>query len=198
MNNDLTSRFGRHSLAGGTLLLSLLAAALPGCGGSGGEPEPELKPSTVSVLSSRPDMVSDNSALIEVSVPQGLQAADLRVAANGRDVTASLKAAANGRLRGVVDGLAVGSNTLTVTSTVDNWPPHGSLIVTNHPRTGPIFSGPQLSPFECRTVEAGLGQEVDTACSIKTRYDWFYYTTGGARLALADPLDARPSDLATT
>src|SRR4030095_10773676 len=73
-----------------------------------------------------------------------------------------------------------------------------SLTLTNHPRTGPIFSGPRPTPFQCRTVESGLRPPLADVCSGATRYDWFYFTTSGVRHALADPTGPRPADLATT
>ena len=35
------------------------------------------------------------------------------------------------------------------------------LVLTNHPITGPVLSGPQIAPYECRTVENGLVFNVD-------------------------------------
>lgn len=177
-------------LAAGALLAVLLAA----CGGGSSAPAAEPV-AEVRVLSGRPDMASDGSVLVEVVAPAGTPASDLKVSVGGRDVTASLVASGD-RLRGLVAGLAAGPNTLAVATVAGR--PRGTLQIVNHPRTGPIFSGPQITPFECRTVESGLGQPVDMSCSIATRHDWFYFNTSGARLPLADPLGPRPADLATT
>ena len=63
-----------------------------------------------------------------------------------------------------------------------------------------------MTPYECRTVESGLGEPLDADCSAPTKYEWFYKSTGpavgtGAAAtqfkALADPKGARPADLAT-
>lgn len=172
---------------------SLLVAVLAACGS---DDSPAPASIGMNVLSSRADMVSDNSALVEVTLPAGTAAAGLRVSANGSDVSTQLRPFGTDRLRGVIEGLQSGANTLTAT-TADGRA-KGSLTLTNHPRTGPIFSGPQLTPFECRTTESGLGAPTDTACSATTRYDWFYYNNAGTRVALADPLGPRPADLATT
>lgn len=72
------------------------------------------------------------------------------------------------------------------------------LSVKNHLRTGPVFSGPHKTPFECRTEQSGLGAPLDADCSVATRTDWFYLTADGARKALLDPLGARPADVTTT
>jgi len=198
-----------------TLASGLLAGTLASCGGGshagggtgpGGTPPPagqgdppaptvaELKLKT---LSSRSDLVSGGDTLLEVSVPQGVDAASVKLLRNGTDVSTALKASDDGRtLRGLVAGLTVGENRLVAKTASGS--ALGELTVTNHPITGPMFSGPQLSPFECRTVESGMGAPLDAHCSAATRYDWFYFTAAGARMPLADPLGARPSDVAST
>jgi len=198
-----------------TLASGLLAGTLASCGGGshagggtgpGGTPPPagqgdppaptvaELKLKT---LSSRSDLVSGGDTLLEVSVPQGVDAASVKLLRNGTDVSTALKASDDGRtLRGLVAGLTVGENRLVAKTASGS--ALGELTVTNHPITGPMFSGPQLSPFECRTVESGMGAPLDANCSAATRYDWFYFTAAGARMPLADPLGARPSDVAST
>lgn len=208
------------------LLCGLALAGLASCGGGGGNSpwfgtpapsgsaapqspaapaDPGAPPATppagtvaelkLSVLSSRPDLVSGGDALVEVAVPDGLAAADVRLLRNGDDVSAMLEPATDGRtLRGLVGGLGLGANRLVATIGGDK--ARGELVLTNHPISGPMFSGPQLAPFECRTSESGLGAPLDANCSVATRHDWFYFTTAGARKVLSDPLGPRPADLA--
>ena len=176
----------------------LLAALVASCGGDD-DAAPPAAPSpaalTVTVLSSRADAVSSDSALVDVAVPDTVAASDVKVSAGASDVTAMLSASADGRhLRGLITGLPLGDS--TVVADVAGNKAHGELKLTNHPRSGPVFSGPHLTPFECRTVESGLGAPLDADCSVATRFDWFYFTTAGVRQPLADPL-ARPADLAT-
>ncbi|SFM74412.1 DUF6351 family protein [Variovorax sp. OV329] len=197
------------------LLTTLLAATLASCGGGsssnnnagggstpppsqgGGEPPaPTVAELKLQTLSSRADMVSGGDALVQVTLPQGVDAASVKLLRDGTDVSAALKASDDGRtLRGLVSGLAQGSNKLEAMTAAGT--AYGTLTVTNHPITGPLFSGTQLSPFECRTSESGMGSPLDANCSAATRYDWFYFTAAGAAKALADPLGPRPSDLAT-
>ncbi len=180
------------------MALSLLLAA---CGGSGSNDNDSNNPPppaalTVSVLSSRPDTVTGGSALVDVALPAGVAASGVKLSANGTDVTSVLATSADGmHLRGLVTGLAVGDTTLVADFTGGTR--RAELKVTNHPLTGPVFSGPHLTPFECRTTQSGLGAPIDTDCSVTTRYDWFYFTAAGARLPLADPLAPRPADLTT-
>lgn len=69
---------------------------------------------TLAILSSRADMVSGGDALVEVVLPDGIDAAEVRVTLNGEDVTAAFTAQASSRaLRGLVTGLEVGDNHLT-------------------------------------------------------------------------------------
>jgi len=206
----------RHALLT-TLISGLLIGTLASCGGgssnnnagngggSGGTPPPvnqgeppaptvtELKLQT---LSSRPDLVSGGDTLLEITLPQGVEASNVKLTRGGTDVSAMVKPSDNGRaLRGLVTGLAVGDNKLIAKTASGS--ALGELTVTNHPITGPMFSGPQLSPFECRTSESGMGSPLDASCSATLRYDWFYFTAAGARKALADPLGPRPVDVAT-
>jgi len=178
------------------------ALVLVACGGNDDVPEPPVviaPPAvlSVNVLSSRPDTITGNSALVEIPVPAGLTAAEIKLTANSTDVTTMLVPSADGkRLRGLVTGLTLGDNKLVASAAGNKG--HGELSVKNHPRTGPVFSGPQKTPFECRTEQSGLGAPLDANCSAATRYDWFYFTADGARKALLDPLGARPADVATT
>jgi hypothetical protein len=195
--------FMRTALTRTPTLLAALGAALvlAACGSNNDAVEPPvaLTPPvlTVSVLSSRPDTVTGNSALVEIAVPAGLTAAEIRLTANGTDVTAMLAPSADGkRLRGLVTGLALGENKLLADAGGEKG--RGQLTVKNHARTGPVFSGPHRTPFECRTEQSGLGAPLDANCSATTRFDWFYFTADGARKVLLDPLGTRPADVATT
>ena len=170
-----------------------LAAALAACGGS--DDNPPADNLTIGVLSSRPDSVSGDSALVDIAIPTGVAAADITLRANGSDVTRTLTVSTDGKhLTGLVSGLARGDTRLVADAAGGKG--HGELLITNHPLTGPVFSGPHRTPFECRTVESGLGAPIDVDCSVGTRYDWFYFTAAGVRQPLANPLAPRPADMA--
>ena len=149
------------------------------------------------VLSSRPDMVTGGDALVRVDLPAGVTAADVKLAVNGADATAKLKADASGRsLTGLVTGLTNGTNTLTATATKNS---STKLTVVNYPITGPLFSGPQEQPFVCMTDKfklmggGTLGPALDANCSVATRVDYVYRSTDGKFKPLADP-KAPPAD----
>jgi hypothetical protein len=151
----------------------------------------------VTVLSSRPDMVSGGDALIEIKVPPAAYTRKLQVILNGRDVTNSFRENANRRsLLGLVDGLRDGHNSLVAKAGSSS----ATIEITNHPITGPIVSGEHLKPFTCMTAESGLGEPLDTNCSAPTKVEYFYRsnaTPEGSFKPLADPA-ARPSDLEKT
>jgi len=161
----------------------------------------------VKVLSSRYDLVSGGNALVEVKASEGARASDLRITLNGRQLVTPLKFdQPSNTLRGLVTGLDNGGNWLQATG------PSGYTVsqpLINHPITGPILSGPHMTPYECRTAESGLGEPTDANCSAPTRYDWFYRSTqaaaggeapgqGSQFKPLANPKGPRPADVAMT
>jgi hypothetical protein len=179
----------------------------------------------IEVLSSAPDMVTGGDARIRVHIPQALRDRAVLLL-NGDAVTASLAPAGDGVLEGVVSGMHLGENVLTVRPTGNGRAPSGpaSLKVVNHPITGPVFSGPQQYPFVCKTERVGLGQPlvdnhdgegfpvfaVDGSgaktsevvgwsrdCSAETQVVYRYRATdGGFRELPAD--GTRPGDMAQT
>ena len=197
----------RRTLA--SLCTALTAAVLlAACGGADNQAVgTEAKPLGVSsknafeikTLSTRPDTISGGDVLIEVSVPKVVPLHQVTLTLNGSDVTAAFTTdPATRRMRALLGGLLDGENRFVADANgLGNGRPLNSLTLVNHPITGPVLSGPQLTPFECRTVESGLGAPVDTKCSVATRFNYFYFTTAKKLAVLADPT-SRPADLATT
>ncbi|MBS0305872.1 MAG: hypothetical protein JSR43_10925 [Proteobacteria bacterium] len=163
------------------------------------------------VLSSPAHQVSGGDARILVRAAPGLRG-KLELWLNGRPVTAPLAAVADG-LEGVVSGLVDGRNVLQVRQRSVGV--RDTLLLTNHPVTGPIFTGPQQTPFVCTTSQFGLQPKVDSAappgyrvsdaggntigysrdCSIDTFVTYLYRTNGNAWKTL--PAGPRPADMAT-
>jgi hypothetical protein len=159
----------------------------------------------IRTLSSRPDLVGGGDALVEVRLPAGVSRDEITLTLNGKDVTSQLKDGADpGSLRGVIGGMAVGNNTLRVVikpsskaKVLAGRALQAILQVTNHPITGPILSGPHLTPYECRTIESGLGQPLDADCSAAQKIEYFYRTSSNTFKTL-DLNGPRPADLVTT
>jgi hypothetical protein len=161
----------------------------------------------ITALSSRPDIVSGGTVLIRISESGKVALNDVAVFLNGQAVTSAFQPEAGAHsLIGLVSGLNVGKNDLTAKVFDKHNKPSGStrLMLTNYPITGPIFSGPHEEPFYCMTQlfklpasTQTLGPALDADCSITTRVDYVYRTTGGTFAPLPS-LTSYPVDLATT
>jgi hypothetical protein len=195
----VTRAWSRAALA--ALLAAGVACSGGGSGGSGddGGAAPgtgdERGGLAVDVVSSRPEYVTGGDARIAVTVPEGTDLGDITVEAAGADVTADLVSDPDNdrRLVGVVSGLPAGEAELVATAGDDR----AATTVTNHPVTGPLFSGEQLDLYACTTESFGLAPSTpDAGCAAPTRVTWQYVDAAGARHELADPT-APPADAAT-
>src|SRR5215469_13017421 len=173
----------------------------------------------ISVLSSRPDMVSGGDALVRVDVPRTAPLACVRVFRNDDDVTAAFALIlAEHALQGLVNGFELGANLLTVRCGRSR--PLARLTIVNYPITGPIFSGPHQYPFVCKTTRPNndLGQPLvdnyegigfpvfdpdgkvigwSRDCSAVDRVRYMYRATDGMFRLM--PIDgSRPPDLSQT
>jgi uncharacterized tannase-like protein DUF6351 len=145
-------------------------------------------PASLEALSTQADKVTGGDVLVKARAPRGA-----RVLLNGDDVTSAFDDGV-----GVVDGLRVGRNWLSIVARKGRrWRTLETLKLRNHPITGPVFSGPHQTPFICRTAETELGPPTDDDCSAPTQVAWLYRSTAGTFKPLADPAD-RPADLAQT
>ncbi|HZF80135.1 MAG TPA: DUF6351 family protein [Rubrivivax sp.] len=212
--------------------LAVTATVLAACGGGLGEQasaasadratalaaSSQEQPAAVQlrVLSSSPEYVSGGDARIEVRAAKGLQD-KLELWLDGRRLDVRWQAHGD-RLEAVISGLKVGKNLLEVRHGDGKGQPRDRLTLTNHPITGPMFSGPQQTPFVCTTTQSAVGRQplVDSAtapgyrvtdangqligysrnCSIETFVSYQYRSTAGN----LKPLPAsgpRPPDMAT-
>ncbi len=193
----------RLLIAAGAAVAALLATALPA--GAAPPATGATAPFAIEVLSSPPDLVSGDDARVAIDVPKRVPIKKVTVTVNGQNVTSAFAEdpPGSGRLEGVVTGLPIGDSQLEVRSNgKGNGRPAASMTLTNHPITGPMFSGPQQQPFACSTSShrgnAELGPVTDPSnCTIDTVVSFKYRTTGGG-WATYDPAGARPADMATT
>lgn len=148
-------------------------------------------------LSSRPDLVSGGDTLILIKAPAGMPMDRLSLTLNGKDVSSQLRRdTKTGDYRGLISGLRSGENWLRASAEPSK--AQASLKLINHPITGPVLSGPHLSPYECRTVESGMGEPLDADCTARQKIEYFYRSTDKTFKPLANPTGRRPADLATT
>ena len=175
-------------------VLTIVLGVVAGCGGNDGDNYAAPK---INVLSSDPSMVTGGDALVAVSIPAGATAGDVKVTLNGTDVTTQLKAdATNGSLRGILSCLPVGSSTLAAQAKNGEL---ATLAIKNHPIGGPVFSGPQATPWTCTTKENGLGDPLDAQCNAAPKYDFLYMSKAQSKFLPYDPANPpAASDIATT
>lgn len=182
----------RHHLAIGFAGISGLA--LFACGGSDDTPAPKVE-----VLSSKPEHVSGGDALVAV---KRANSTPVVVTLNGVDVSSAFKADPNDATRsiGLVTGLKIGANAFEANA-------GGSatkLTLTNYPITGPMISGPHLTPYICQTAAftladgSKLGDPTDANCSAPTKVNYVYRSTAGGALKALPSTTSLPSDVATT
>jgi hypothetical protein len=145
-------------------------------------------PPGLSTLSNRPDLISGGDALVEVAIPLGDQLSSLTAA--DRDVTRELSRIDSTHLRGLVTGLPLGETTLTARTVAGG---ESTLVLTNHPSTGPVFAGPQVQPWVCNTAQHGLGPPRDRGCSTPALVSWVYKSAVTGRFEAYDPANPPPS-----
>lgn len=209
-NLFFSQRFRVGRICTATLIAASTVAALASCAGD--DEVSSLLPTSIvlSVLSSTsPEWISGGDAAISVKTGVSTDRV-LSVKLNGTDVSSSFKAdPAGGQMLGMVSGLVNGKNTLTaqVVNASGVTQASTSVDLTNYPRTGPMFSGPQEKPFICETESftladgSKLGPALDANCSVNTRIDYVYRTTatGSPQFkALTSLTAALPSDVAST
>jgi hypothetical protein len=115
----------------------------------------------IKVVSSEPDQVSGGDARLHIEVPRTVPLHKVKVSVNGIEQRDHFNPIPGTRtLTGVIDGLEVGENTVSVkpNGRGRGRPQPVKLTLINHPIAGPIFSGPHQHPFICSVQDQGLGQ----------------------------------------
>jgi hypothetical protein len=174
---------------------------------------------TLATVPTPPAYVSGGQTLVLLEAPVGIDLSDVTIAAGGVPAARVEPAPADrlGRERNavlaLVEGLALGDN--EIVASVDG-ETVASVTVTNWPIEGPIFSGEHLEPYLCLSelaptarggpsvFQVGNGESLDgkdfgPSCSMSTRVDHVYRSTGErpAWKPLAS-LAALPEDVART
>jgi hypothetical protein len=168
----VTARGGIMRRLASFFVVCMAGSLLVPAGVSGAQPEPPGQPEPparqafeVEVLSSQPEHVTGDDALIQITVPLTVPLHQVTVLRNGEDVTGAFSEDSDlirfapereRTLVGLVDGLVEGHNELTVqpNGRGRGRPDPVTVTLTNHPTSGPIFSGPQQQPFVCATARA--------------------------------------------
>jgi hypothetical protein len=161
----------------GTMLVTSVVRA-----DAGRDPGPSL---AIKVLSNRADLISGGDAYVEIAEPTGRPAENVHVLLDGQDISAEFARRDNGRILGVVTGMSDGPHTLTAHA--DDLA-GATLALDNHPIGGPVFSGPQVTPWFCTTRLHGMANNTDDQCNAPTQYQW-YYLPKAARDTKLQPYD---------
>lgn len=153
----------------------------------------------ITTISNRADLVSGGDAMVEIRLPATATFDKLKVTLGAADVTAAFAVRGDGRITGLVTGLADGANELNASI---GGPHHTTLTITNHKIGGPVISGAQVTPFVCATPLATTGSAttpatnasgmstaaLDDQCNIATEVVLFYRTsTPGCAQTPPDP-----------
>jgi hypothetical protein len=210
------------ALLGAVLLWTPLLEASANKGVPGGD-RPQF---SVRVVSSAADQVTGGDARIHIDVPRTVPLHQVRILVNGADQSDNFAMLPETRtLSGVIDGLELGANELTVmpNGRGKGRPQTVTMTLTNYPLIGPVFSGPHQYPFVCSVQRHGLGQpRVDNDsegfpvfalddgglptdevigysrdCSAETQVQYLYKTTDGG-FKFFVPGEDRPADMAQT
>src|SRR3954447_22658027 len=144
------------------------------------------KPVTISVLSTRADLVSGGDALVRIGGVKSTKG--LHVTVRGKDRTKAFAKAADGKVEGLVTGLHRGKSTIIVSAGRRA----AKLVVTNHPKGGPVFSGPQLQPWKCQDTAK------DAQCNEPATFTYLYKSTHGRSGFKSDDPSTPPTDVADT
>ncbi len=115
----------------------------------------QARPARLQMLSGPARYVSGGDARIALRAAPGLRD-KLQLWLNGQPINPVLQPNADG-YETVLSGLLDGDNRLELRHR--SGPLLDGLTLTNHPITGPIFSGPQQYPFVCTTTQAAVGKQ---------------------------------------
>src|SRR5438094_662368 len=158
----------------------------------------------IRTLSTRADRVSGGDVLVEITNVREGRKHPLQITLNGRDVTAAFRPGSEPNSRiGLVTGLELGKNKLSVGGRGE---PKETLEITNYAITGPITSGPHITPFICQTHGFRLpdgsfytAQPVtDPSCAAPTKITYLYMPVGGTAFVPLPSTTTLPANVAST
>ena len=141
-------------------------------------------------VSNRADMISGGNVLVRMSTPGTLKLNGMVIEPAVRDGAA------------LVSGLVPGRNLLQLFRSGSDT--HSAeLVLTNHPISGPVFSGRQEQPFICQTDKfplpgaSFLPATSDANCTVPTVVSYVYKSTDRSFRPLPSTTEL-PADVATT
>ena len=130
-------------------VLVLIPSAWAGAANNGGLP-------SIQVLSNQANLVSGGDALVQVVLPARVDPSTVSVSVDGRDVTSASPSARTDATSASSPVSPTAPNDVMATMRKG---PTVHLTVTSHPIGGPVFAGPQVQPWLCKTVSRLSGAE---------------------------------------
>ena len=156
----------------------------------------------IQVVSGPAEYVSGDAARIEVHVPEGVTGDSISIRINNEVQRVAFTSTESNTLEAVLTGLNVGENTVTARMTNGTGYQETSVVVTNYSSIGPMFSGPEQTPFMCTSeahkAHTGLGDILDDNCSMETVVSFLYKPQSEDQLVDFDPALGIPSDVDQT
>lgn len=170
-------------------LIAGLILAGPGVSPASASGEVELD-----VVSSRPDTASGGDSLVQVTLPPSGDAAQLKIALDGVDVTSQFQSyRGNQRVRRALlefGGKTVGTVTANLPGSTE-----AKLLIVDHSIDGPILSGIRQTPYICQTPNGPIDSD---DCSAQTTVEYRYRQVGNPWVSVSDAADIPASNLRTT
>ncbi len=117
----------------------------------------------IEIMSNRKDLISGGNALVRIRTSEGKPG---QLLINGSEVESIPFSTSTTEWVGLVEGLEIGENLLEVTFPNNK---HLTTTVTNLPIGGPVFSGPQVSPWNC-TNSAAVDEQCNQAPTFEFKY----------------------------
>jgi hypothetical protein len=134
--------------------------------------------SGITVVSSRPDMISGGDALLDIP-GEGTPTVEV----DGKALTVT-PVDTWWLVAGIPDGPA--------RLEVKRGDTTGAIDVVGHPIVGPVFSGPHMPLLACTTEDYDLGTAIDADCSAPTKVDYLYPAPTGLTTVAEE--SAAPTD----
>ena len=176
-------------------LCSILWLALVAVGGGARAAEP----GKLQLVSSRPDLASGDTVLIQAWDVPKVETAQILL--NGAPSPARFRRDDTGRELALVSGARPGTNQIVLR--VDG-ADRARLAFTDYPLSGPMLSGPQQQPWLCQTEifrlpdGNNLGQAREADCSIPAPVVQYVYLDKAGHLHALTAAQETPPDVAGT
>jgi hypothetical protein len=123
----------------------------------------------INLLSTRADVVSGRQVLTSIGLPPGTPGSQVKVSLNGKDVTSEFEMRPNGQFEGLLGPLQLGPNSVLASLARGGT---ATTTITDHPQSGPVFSGPQAQPWSCNSGAT------DAGCDVTPIYSYEYMPAG--------------------